>query len=131
MADQSDIQTSIFSSYNGMNEFSYEFLVEDESITVTPEIQTDLKEFVNNALQYFDNYNIPELKCELLGHRLNNLWGILYELGETPLDRKICSHVIQCSNPGKGPLLFWLTSCSWLDQIRIDIDVVMHLPSYS
>ena len=43
MADQSDIQTHIFSSYKGMNEFSYEFLIEGESVTVTPEIQKDLK----------------------------------------------------------------------------------------
>ena len=43
MADQSDIQTPIFSSYKGRNEFSYWFLVKDESVTITSEIQADLK----------------------------------------------------------------------------------------
>ena len=68
MVDQSDIQTSIFSSYMGMNEFWYDFSVKDEKVTNTPEIQVDLKEFVENALQYFDEYNIQKLECELLGY---------------------------------------------------------------
>ena len=38
MTDQPDRQTSIFSSYKGMNEFSYKFSVKDESVTITPEI---------------------------------------------------------------------------------------------
>ena len=66
MADQSDIQTHIhvFSSYKGMNEFHYNFLVEDVIVTNTSEIQADLKEFVRNALQYLKEYiNILRLKC--------------------------------------------------------------------
>ena len=125
MTDQPDIQTLIFSSYKGMNEFSYEFLVEGKSVTVTPEIRTDLKKFVNNAQKHFGKYNIRELKHEVLGHHLNNLWGIFYELNETPLDGKICSRVIQCSNAGKEPPSFEHSSCSWLDQVRINIDVTI------
>ena len=36
MTKQSDRQTTIYSSYKGENEFSYEFLVKDESVTITP-----------------------------------------------------------------------------------------------
>ena len=43
MTDQSDGQTSIFSSYKGENKFSYRFLVNNERVTITPEIQVDLK----------------------------------------------------------------------------------------
>ena len=91
MTDQSDKQTPIFSSYKGRNEFSYWFSVKDESITITTKIQTDLKELVEYALQYFGGYNTPELKLELLGHHLDNLYSILHELGETLLGGKICS----------------------------------------
>ena len=96
-----DRQTSIFSSYKGKNEFTYWFLVKDGSVTVTSEVQDDLKEFVKYALQYFDNYDIPRLKCELLGYHLENLQSILRELGENPLDWKICVCVIECSNLGR------------------------------
>ena len=41
MADQSDRQTSIFSSYKGMNKCSYKFLVKGESVIATSEIQKD------------------------------------------------------------------------------------------
>ena len=119
MTYQSDIQTPIFSSYKGKNEFTYWFLVKDESVTKTSEIQADLKEFVEYALQYFDEYNIPRLKRELLGHHLENLFNVLYELGETPLDGKICSCAIQCSNPGKKPPLVGLTR----EQNHIWIDI--------
>ena len=105
MADQLDIQTRIFSSYKGMNKFSYRFLAEGKSVTATPQIQADLKRFVKKAPRHFDVYHIPRLKCELLGHHLENLYNVIYELGKTPLDRKICSRVIQCSNPGKEPTL--------------------------
>ena len=89
MTDQSDRQTSIFSSYKGKNKFWYKFLVKDERVTITSEIRKDLKEFVKKALEYFDEYNIPKLKCELLGHPLENLHSVLHELGETPVDMKI------------------------------------------
>ena len=84
-------------------------------------MQADLKEFVKYALceQYFDEYNILRLKCELLGHHLENLYNVLYELGETPLDGKICSRAIQCSNPGKKPPLVGLTR----EQKHISIDI--------
>ena len=91
MADQSDRQTFIFSSYKGWNEFWYKFSVKGEGVTSTPEIQADLKEFVKNALEHFHKYNIPKLKCELLGYHLENLYDVLYELGETLLDAEICS----------------------------------------
>ena len=103
MSDQSDRQTSIYSSYKGENKFWYKFLVKDKSVTNTSEIQVALKEFVKNALEYFDEYNIPKLKCKVLGHNLENLQSGLYELGETPLDGKLCSRIIRCSNPGKEP----------------------------
>ena len=67
---------------------------------ITSEIQADLKEFVKYALQYFHGYNIPELKCELLGHHLENLRSALHQLGETPLNGEIYWRIIQCSNPG-------------------------------
>ena len=92
MTDQSDIQTPISSSYKGVNEFSYWFSVKSESITIASEIQDDLNEFVKYALCDLDEYNIPELKCELLGHHLENLQSVLRELGETPLGGKIFSH---------------------------------------
>ena len=118
MTDQSDKQTSIFSSYKGKNEFSYWFLVKDESVTNTPEIQADLKEFVKYALAYFNVYNIPKLKCELLGHHLENLYSVLYQLGETPLDGEICSHYRRCNNPGIEPPSVELTRKQkniWID----------------
>ena len=43
MADQSDRQTSTFSSYKGKNEFSCELLVKYEIVTNTPKIQVALK----------------------------------------------------------------------------------------
>ena len=110
--------TSIFSSNNGMNKFSYKFLVEDESVTITFEIRTDLKEFIENALKHFGDYNIPKLKCGVLGYHLENLYSVLRELGETPLDGKIC--IIQYSNPGKEPRSYELSSEQ--ERIRIDID---------
>ena len=64
MADQSDKQTLIFSSYKGWNGFWYEFSVKDGGVTNTLEIQADLKEFVKNALEHFCKYNIPKLKCD-------------------------------------------------------------------
>ena len=87
-----DKQTSIFPSYKGMNEFTYCSLVKDESVTNTSEIQVELKEFVKNALEHFDEYNIPKLKCEVLGYHLENLYSVLHELGETPLDGELCSY---------------------------------------
>ena len=66
MTNQLDGQTSIFSSYKGENELSYEFLVKDESVTNTYEIYVALQKFVKNALKHFVKYNIPKLKCELL-----------------------------------------------------------------
>ena len=119
MADQSDIQTPIFSSYKGRNEFSYWFLVKDESVTITSEIQADLKKFVKYALQHFDEYDIPRLKCELLGYHLENLYDAFHELGKTLLDGKICLRSTQCSNPGKKPPLIGLTR----EQKHIWIDI--------
>ena len=120
MTDQSDKQTSIFSSYKGENKFWYKFLVKDERVTNTSEMQVALKEFINNALEHLHKYNIPKLKCEVLGHHLENLQSVLYELGKTPLDGKICSRIIQCSNPGKEPPSDELTS----EQKQIKIDIV-------
>ena len=74
-----------------------------KSVTNTSEIQVDLKEFVKYAFEYFDEYNIPKLKCELLGHHLENFYNVLHELGETPLNWKICLRIILCSNPGMKP----------------------------
>ena len=41
-----DEQDDDLASYEGINKFTYWFLVENGSVTVTPEIQGDLKEFV-------------------------------------------------------------------------------------
>ena len=71
MACQSDAQTTIFSSYNGMNNFSYYFGNRDD--VITPEILSDLKEFSENTLKHFDEYNIPKLRAELLGYHIHNL----------------------------------------------------------
>ena len=92
MADQLDKQTPIFSSYKGKNEFTYWFLLKDKGVTVTPEIQAGLKEFVKNALQHFRKYmRIPKLRCELLGYRLLDLMlFIFFDFTETPVGRKIC-----------------------------------------
>ena len=98
-----DRQTPIFSSYDGMIEFWYEFSVKGGTVVLTLEIEADLKQFVEYALQYFDEYNSPRLKCEVLGHHLVNLQSILRELGETPIEEKICSHSIQRITPGKRP----------------------------
>ena len=62
MTNQSDIQTPIFSSYKGINEFSYCFSAKNESVKITSKIQANLKEFVKKALKHFDKYNIPKLK---------------------------------------------------------------------
>ena len=91
-------------------------LVKDKSVTNTSEIQAD---FVKYALQYFDEYDIPRLKCKLLGYHLENLYNVLHELGNTPLDGNICSRSIQCSNPGKKPPLIGLTR----EQKHIWIDI--------
>ena len=120
MTDQSDRQTSIFLSYKGKNEFSYMFLVKGESVTNTPKIRIELEKFVKCVLEYFDKYNVPKLKCELLGHNFENLYSVLHELCKTPLDGKICSRIIQCSNPGKEQTSDELTSKQ--EQIRINID---------
>ena len=117
MTVQLDRQTSILSSYEGENKFLYEFLV-DESVTITSEIQVALKEFVKNALKHFNKSNIPKLKCEVLGHHLENLHSVLYELGETPLHGRICSHCKQCSKQGKEPPSDEVTRIQ--EQIKID-----------
>ena len=88
MTDQSDRQKPIFSSYKGVIEFSYCFLVKDENIIITSEMQADLKEFVKYALQYFDEYDILRLTCELLGYHLENLYNLLHKLGKIPSRRK-------------------------------------------
>ena len=119
MVVQLDIQTPIFSSYKGMNKFWYKFLVKDESVTITSEIQADLKEFVENALQYFDEYNIPKLECELPGHHLENLCGALCHLGKAPLDMRIRSGDIPCYSPGMEQPPDELTS----EQERVEIDI--------
>ena len=54
MTNRSDIQPPIFSSYKGMNEFSYCFSVKNESVTITPKKQAGLIEFVKKALKHFD-----------------------------------------------------------------------------
>ena len=59
-------QTFIFSSYKGMNKCWYKFVVKNERVTNTSKIRTDLKEFVENTLKHFDEYNIPKLKCEVV-----------------------------------------------------------------
>ena len=120
MTNQSDIQTAIFSSYKGMNEFSYCFSVKNESVTITSKIQADLKEFLKKGLKHFDKYNIPELKCEVLGYQLKNLYSILHDLGETPLGGKICLHCRRCSNPGIKLPSVELTSEQ--KQIKININ---------
>ena len=99
---------------------SFSTHVKDESVTNTSEIQVALKEFVKNALDHLDEYNIPKLKCKVLGHHLENLRSVLHEIGETPLDGKICSRIIRCSNPGKEPPQDELTS----EQKQIKIDIV-------
>ena len=126
MTDQSDRQTSIFSSYKGMNKFWYKFAVKNERVTNTSKIQTDLKEFVENALKHFDEYNIPKLKCEVLGHHLENLYNALHDLGETPLDGIIYLRIIQHSNPGKEPPSDKLTS----EQERVNREYVHSVVVY-
>ena len=95
MADQSDIQTPIFSSYKGWNKFTCWFSVKDRSVTNTSEIRADLKEFVKKVLEYFDEYNIPKLECELLGYHLDNLQDALRRLDKIPLDAEIFSAEIK------------------------------------
>ena len=75
-----------------INLYMYWFLVKYESVTITSEIQDYLKEFVEYALEHLDEYDIPSLKCELLGHYLENLESTLRELSKTPLDGKIWNH---------------------------------------
>ena len=77
MADYSYTEILILSGYDEINEFSYWFSVKDESLTITSEIQADLKEFVENALCVLSEYNIPKLKCELLGYHLKNLYSVI------------------------------------------------------
>ena len=45
----------------------------NRDIAVTPEILSDLEEFSKKALKHFDEYDIPKLRAELLGHHINNL----------------------------------------------------------
>ena len=83
------------------------------------------------AWDYFDEYNIPRLKCKLLGHQLENLYNVLYELGETHLDGTICSHYRRCDNPGMEPPSVGLTTKQ--KHISIDINckirrVLAHFP---
>ena len=120
MVDQIYIKTSIFSSYDGRNLFIFEFSVKDDGVTNTLEIQTDLKKIVKNALEHFREYNIPKLKCELLGHHLENPYWSLYDLGNTPLDAEIHMQVSQHSNPGKKPPSVRFTR----EQKRVKVDIV-------
>ena len=122
MTNQSDIQPPIFSSYKGMNEFSYCFSVKNESVTITPKKQAGLIEFVKKTLKNFDKYNIPKLKCEVLGHHLKNLYSVLHELCKTPPGGKICLHCRRCSNPGVEPPSVELTSEQ--KQIKININKI-------
>ena len=96
------MQTPIFSSCDGMNLFSFWFLG-DKNVTVTPEIRADLEKFVENVLDYFNEYDIPGLQCELLWHHLENLQSSLCKLGKTPLNEKICWHREEYDNLGKKP----------------------------
>ena len=72
----SDEQTGIFSCYHGMNDFIYCMLNHDEvneTIRESPEILSNLEEFSKKALKHLDEYDIPKLRVELLGHHINNL----------------------------------------------------------
>ena len=120
MKDQSDRQTSIFSSYKGRNESSYEFLVKNESVKNTTEIQVALKEFVKNVLKHFDKYNIPKLKFELLGLHLKNPHNALYKLCETHLNWNICSYIRKYSIQDEEPPSVKLSKRQ--EQIKIDIN---------
>ena len=125
MVDHSDRQTSIYPSYKAKNELPHRFLVKDEIVTNKPEILEALKEFVKNAVEHFDKYNISKLKSELLGHHLVNFQSVLYELGETALDGKICTHIKTISAPSMEPLPVELTRGR--KQIKIDInDKIKH-----
>ena len=65
--------TGILASFTEMNYFYYYLAWNCERIYMTPEIRTDLKEYIDRVLPYFDDYNIPALKCEKLGYHIDNL----------------------------------------------------------
>ena len=124
MADRLDIQNPIFSTYERVNKFLYWFEVKGRSVTVTPGIKADLKKIVKNALIHFVKYDKLWLKCELLGHHLENLYTTLYLLNTTPLGGKICSYTIRRKNPGKEPPSVGRPGYvdRWYDQIIINIE---------
>ena len=103
MVCQSDPQTTIFSSYNGMNNFSCYFGNRDD--VITPEILSDLKEFSENALKHFDEYNIPKLRAELLGYHIHNFFSFIeYDLRVDPKTdiKRFFPISIDCECPGRG-----------------------------
>ena len=71
-------------------------------------------------------YNVPRVKCELLGQHLENLRDVLYFLNTLPLEEKyLYEHIrpysIQDTKPLLGRLPSWVAG--WLGQSVIDIDV--------
>ena len=133
MADQSDIQTPIFSSYEGLNKLAYYhypgFCLEFED---TPEVRSDLRVFAESALELFHKYDIPWLKCELLGHHLDNLNDFLEVILELSLDAScepsrledfLKDDVFLIFNRGEKPPSAEPTSNAykWFDQIPKDI----------
>ena len=98
MTDQSDRQTSIFSSYKGENKFWYKFLVKHERLQFTPEIRKDLKEFVKKSLEYFDEYNIVVGLCRfwLSSCECSRLSRVCVRLLANACVSRLCASVCIC-----------------------------------
>ena len=74
----SDEQTDIFSSYHGMNDFSYflkNLFTMNKTIAESPDLLSDLEQVFEKALKHLEEYDIPKLKlkAELLGYHIDNL----------------------------------------------------------
>ena len=124
MAKYLDDQTSRFASYKRNNEFTYYVEIREgfyvSSGRITSEVKADLKKFAKNVLPCFDKYDIPRLKCELLGHHLENLKSFIIELTKIRVNKVISSHYKDVYSPGMIPPPDKLTSEQEL--VKIDID---------
>ena len=64
--------TGMLASYTEMNHFCYYSYSDCKRVGMTSEIRTNLREYIDHVLPYFDDYNIPAVKCETLGYHIDS-----------------------------------------------------------
>ena len=122
--------TGILASYTEMNHFYYFSAWNCERIYMTSEIRTDFKEYIDRVLPYFNDYNIPALKCEILGYHIDNLKSTILELEEQSKGYSVYSNNKSYSVKGSHPPLIELTPKQKNLVIDIDIKVRHELENY-